>query len=76
MSQDTDFLLRSAARLYSLGVDLECAREEVRRLAGGGDTPELREAVESFRELESQWKALEREHLSLRQEIHTKKTSP
>ena len=50
MDYRKDLLLASAARLYSMGVDLEAARAKLK-------------------ELEQQWKALERQHLELRDEI-------
>lgn len=66
---DTDLLIMSAARLYSLGLDLEGARERLRTLVEQGvgyDTREMRAALEEFQSLERLWKDLEREHLALR----------
>ena len=67
-----DLLLRSAARLYSLGIEIEAAREQLRKLVEQGssyDSPKMRKALEEFQELDCQWKALEQEHLQLRIEI-------
>ena len=67
-----DLLLRSAARLYSLGVDLEGAKDRIRKLAAAGtdySSPEMLEAVTEYSELKQQWDALEQEHLKLRAEI-------
>ena len=67
-----DLLLRSAARLYSLGIEVEAAREQLRKLVEQGssyDSPEMRKALEEFQELDCQWKALEQEHQQLRAEI-------
>lgn len=67
-----DLLLRSAARLYSLGIEVEAAREQLRKLVEQGssyDSPEMRKALEEFQELDCQWKALEQEHLQHRIEI-------
>lgn len=67
-----DLLLRSAARLYSLGIEVEAAREQLRKLVEQGssyDSPEMRKALEEFQELDRQWKALEQEHLQLRAEV-------
>ena len=67
-----DLLIRSAARLYSLGIDIEAAREQLRKLVEQGssyDSPEMRKALEDYQELDRQWKALEQEHLQLRAEI-------
>lgn len=67
-----DLLLRSAARLYSLGIEIEAAREQLRKLVELGvsyDSSEMRNALEEFQELDCQWKALEQDHLQLRAEI-------
>ena len=67
-----DLLLRSAARLYSLGVDLEGAKDRIRKLAEAGTdyaSPEMVQAVSEYSELKQQWDALEQEHLKLRAEI-------
>ena len=67
-----DLLLRSAARLYSLGVDLEGAKERIKKLAEAGtdyDSVEMLQAVSEYSELKHQWDALEKEHLKLRAEI-------
>ena len=67
-----DLLLASAARLYSMGVDLEAARERLRQLVERGvsyDSDEMKQAYQDFKELERQWKALEQQHLELREEI-------
>ena len=65
-------LIASAARLYSLGIDLEAARERLRQLVERGvsyQSEEMRQAYQDFKELEQQWKALEEQHLALRDEI-------
>lgn len=67
-----NLLLRSAARLYSLGIEVEAAREQLRKLVKKGvpyDSPEMRKALEEFQELDQQWKALEQEYLKLRGEM-------
>ena len=72
MDYKKDLLLRSAARLYSLGIEVEAAREQLRKLVEQGfpyESPEMRKALEEFQELDQQWKALEQEHLQLRSEI-------
>lgn len=72
MDYRKDLLLASAARLYSLGVDLEAARSRLKALAEQGtayDSDEMREAYRDFRELQRQWQALEKQHLALRDEI-------
>lgn len=72
MDYRKDLLLASAARLYSLGVDLEAARERLRELVERGvayESYEMRTAYQEFAELDKQWKELERQHLALRDEI-------
>ena len=72
MDYRKDLLLASAARLYSLGVDLEAAREKLKTLVAQGvpyESDEMLRAYQDFKELEQQWKALEKEHLALRDEI-------
>lgn len=72
MDYKKDLLLRSAARLYSLGIEVEAAREQLRKLVQQGvpyDSPEMRKALEEFQELDQQWKALEQEHLQLKAEV-------
>ena len=72
MDYKKDLLLRSAARLYSLGIEVEAAREQLRKLVQQGvpyDSPEMRKALEEFQGLDQQWKALEQEHLQLRAEV-------
>ncbi len=66
-----DLLIASAARLYSMGIDLEAARDRLRQLVEQGvpyNADEMKQAVQDFKELDRQWKALEREHLRLRDE--------
>ena len=72
MDYRKDLLLASAARLYSMGVDLEAARAKLKELVERGvpyDSDEMKQAYQNFKELEQQWKALERKHLELRDEI-------
>jgi len=67
-----DLLIASAARLYSMGIELEAARDRLRQLVEQGtpyNSDEMRRAVQDFKELEQQWKELEREHLKLRDNI-------
>ena len=72
MDYRKDLLLASAARLYSIGIDLEAARERLRQLVADGvpyNSDEMRQAYEEFAELDRQWKALEQQHLELRDEM-------
>ena len=72
MDNEKDLLIASAARLYSMGIDLEAARDRLRHLVGQGapySSDEMKQAVQDFKELDRQWKELEREHLRLKEEI-------
>lgn len=74
MDEQKELLIKSGAKLYSLGVDLEAAREKLRKLVDSGvgyDSPELLQAVNDFNELKQLWDDLEREHLKLREEIQS-----
>ena len=69
MDNRNTLLLMSAARLYSLGVDLEASRERLRQLVEQGvsyDSDEIKQAVREFKALEQQWNTLEQQHLALR----------
>ena len=62
MDARKDLLLKSAARLYSLGVDLEMARDKLKKLVDQGvpyDSKEVKDAYREFSELDAQWKELE-----------------
>ena len=72
MDNKKDLLIASAARLYSMGIDLEAARDRLRQLVEQGvpyNSDEMKQAVLNFKELERQWKELEREHLRVKEEI-------
>ena len=51
MDGDKDLLLTSAARLYTLGVDLEGAREKLRGLVECGAPYESTEVIIAYEEL-------------------------
>ncbi len=72
MDSRKKLLLLSAARLYSLGVDLEAAREKLRQLVEQGvsyASEEMLRAYEEYTELDRQWKGLEKQYLELREEL-------
>lgn len=72
MDNEKDLLIASAARLYSMGIDLEAARDRLRQLVEQGvsyNSDEMRRAVQDFKELDRQWKELEKEHLKLRDDV-------
>lgn len=71
MSTNKDLLLMTAARLYSIGVDVEGAREKLRQLVEQKvpyDSPEMLDALRDFQQLDTQWKELEKDYLELRAE--------
>ena len=72
MDNRKDLLLTSSARLYSLGVYLEGARERLKCLVKQGipyDSDEMLQAYQKFTEMDRQWKEMEKQHLALRDEI-------
>ncbi|MBR4702103.1 MAG: hypothetical protein IKP19_10485 [Oscillospiraceae bacterium] len=76
MDRKKELLIKSGARLYSLGIDLEGARAHIRKLLENGagyDAPEMIRAVKDYTELKKQWDNLEAEHLKTRSEILTGK---
>ncbi len=72
MDNEKDLLIASAARLYSMGIDLEAARNRLRQLVERGvpySSDEMKQAVQDFKALDRQWKELEKQHLELRDEV-------
>jgi len=67
-----DQLVATAARLCTLGLEVEKARAELKKL-GDKKTPydslEMMAAFANFKELDKQWKELEAQHLALRDEL-------
>ena len=72
MDVKKELLLRSAARLYSVGIDLEGARERIRQLVdrkADYESCEMIQAVQDYTEIKKLWHDLEEEYLALRREI-------
>ncbi len=72
MRLENELLLASAARLYTLGLDLEGARETLRTCVEEGmscDLPEVRRAYAEYTVLREQFTRLEDEYLSLRDSL-------
>lgn len=72
MDNEKDLLIASAALLYSIGVDMEAARERLRILVEQGvsyDSEEMKQAYCEFMELDKKWKDLKKQHLTLRDAI-------
>lgn len=69
---EKELLIKYGARLYSLGIDLEAAKEKVRRLAVQGtpyDSCEMMQSADEYSELQFRWDNLEQEYLTLRNRI-------
>ncbi|MBQ5515309.1 MAG: hypothetical protein IIT84_06520, partial [Oscillospiraceae bacterium] len=72
MNSDKELLILSAARLYSVGVDLEAARARLKELVDQDvsySDERMIKAYNDFNELKAQWDSLEKQHLELRNEI-------
>ena len=72
MNSDKELLIMSAARLYSVGVDLEAARARLKALVDQGvsySDERMIKAYDGFNELKAQWDNLEKQHLELRNKI-------
>lgn len=72
MDAKKDMLLRTAARLYSLGIDLEGKKEQIRKMVTDGvsyESPEMAKAVSEYSELKELWDSLEQDYLSLKNEL-------
>lgn len=72
MDVKKELLLRSAARLYSVGIDLEGARERIRQHVdrkADYESCEMIQAVQDYTEIKKLWHDLEEEYLALRREI-------
>ena len=72
MNSDKELLIMSAARLYSVGVDLEAARARLKALVDQGvsySDERMIKAYDDFNELKAQWDNLEKQHLELRNKI-------
>ena len=72
MDDRKELLLASAARLYSVWLDLEAARERLKEFAEKGvsyQSDKMKQAYEEFQRLNQEWKALKQRYLELREEI-------
>ena len=72
MDDKRELLLKAAARLYSLGIEVEAARQKLKNLVSTGASYELHEIMETlqnYQTLDAQWKQLESDYLKLRDEI-------
>lgn len=72
MDTKRELLIQSAARLYSIGIDLENIKQQIKKLVDNGtsyEAPEMIQAVREYSELKELWYILEQEHLKLKAEI-------
>ncbi|MBQ3986255.1 MAG: hypothetical protein II635_04790 [Oscillospiraceae bacterium] len=68
MNSDKELLILSAARLFSVGVDLEAARARLKELVDQGvsySDERMIKAYNDFNDLKAQWDNLEKQHLEL-----------
>lgn len=76
MQSKKELLIRAATRLYSIGMDLDYAKEKLRKLVNDGvsfDSSQMMNAYNEYKALEEQWNSLEAEYLDLRDDICYKK---
>jgi len=70
--QQKSLLIKQALKLTTLGIKVEQERDILRRLVEQGyayTSPEMREALTRFRQVDAEWKQLEAEHLASKVEI-------
>ena len=71
-NKDKILLIYQATRLTALGVRVERARNNLKKLVDEGvpyDDTRMIKAVEYFNRLEKEWKCLEAEHIKLKQKL-------
>ena len=74
-AEDKELLRRQAYRLTMLGLTVERERNKLRKLVEDGlslDDPRIVQALGCFQTADLEWKALEAEHLRLRQKLGLK----
>ena len=65
-------LLKTAAKLYSVGQRVDAARQRLKYLVSSGapyESKEMLAALEEFKKWDGEWKRLEKEYERLRQEL-------
>ncbi|MEG2686693.1 MAG: hypothetical protein RR954_06205 [Christensenellaceae bacterium] len=65
-------LIGQATKLTALGYKVDAAREKLRRLVERKmpyDSKEMVKALESFQQMDAEWKELEHEHLTFRNSL-------
>ena len=74
MDYRKELLIKSAARLYSLGIEVDAAKERLRTLVDEGvgyEDPKMLQALNDYMELKKQWETLERNYIDLRKEVES-----
>lgn len=72
MKTNHTLLIQMATQLYTLGLDVETARESLRQMVAQSvpyESPQMLEALRRFESLKKQWDDLEQQYLSLRKEV-------
>jgi len=76
VQEKKELLIRVASKLYSIGLDLDYAKEKLRKLVSEGvsfDSTQMLDAYNEYKELEEQWKSLEADYIMMREELYYKK---
>lgn len=76
MQGKRELLIITASRLYSIGIDLDYAKEKLRKLVDDGvsfDSFQMLDAYNEYKRLEDQWNSAEAEYLDLKDELFYKK---
>lgn len=76
MDREKERLIVSADQLYTLGLQVEAAREKLRQLVAKKvpyDSLQMRDALNTYEELNERWKFLEQQHLALRNQLLQKR---
>lgn len=76
VQEKKELLIRVASKLYSIGLDMDYAKENLRKLVSAGvsfDSSQMKDAYNEYKELEEQWNSLEAEYIGMRDELFYKK---
>ncbi len=68
-----ELLVKIGVRLYRMGIEVEAARNHLRKLVAKGmpyDSPEMITALQKYQSLNHNWMELEQEYLKLKQDIY------
>lgn len=76
MQGKRELLIITASKLYSVGMELDYAKEKLKKLVDDGvsfDSAQMLDAYNEYKALEDQWNLVEAEYLDLRDELYYKK---